>query len=286
MRSGQERTNAPAPARLAAWGRWIVPVVIAVEAVLLLGVVRSGDGVVVVAVVEGSLLVLVLVEAWLVWRAVRRARAAGADGDDALTASLRAVMPDVAASVIKHDLLMVRALWLVVRGRRDVPADGEAIHYSGKLRPMMWVFFVLCPLEIVLVELAVPWAPLRLVLLVLGVLSAVWFLALIATLYKYPHSVDPRSLRLRYCSFFDFRVPVDDVETVTVSRLRRSMERSAEVVDGVLVLEVMRATNVSITLRREHHADLGLRGRTPVHQVDFWADDPAAAVRLIRSQLA
>ncbi|GAA4612298.1 hypothetical protein GCM10023108_08150 [Saccharopolyspora hordei] len=50
MRSGQERTNAPAPARLAAWGRWIVPVVIAVEAVLLLlGVVRSGDGVVVVS---------------------------------------------------------------------------------------------------------------------------------------------------------------------------------------------------------------------------------------------
>jgi hypothetical protein len=195
------------------------------------------------------------------------------------------VLPDLAATVVKHGLLMIRALWLAVRGGRDVPADGKAIHYSGQLRPMMWVFFVLGPLEIALVELAVPWPPLRLVLVVFGVLSALWFLALIATLYKYPHSVDPRRLRLRYCSFFDLRVPVTDIETVSISRQGRSMRRSAEVVDGVLILEVSRATNVSVTLHREHQVDLGLRGRKTAHQVDFWADDPARAVQLIRARI-
>ncbi|MFC5744692.1 hypothetical protein [Actinomadura rugatobispora] len=252
---------------------------------LLSGAVGLGAGLLVVAVVEGTLLVLVLFEIWLLWRAVRRARAAGVDGADALAASLRMVMPDFAASVVKHDLLMIRALWLVVRGSRDVPADGEAIHYSRGLRPMMWVLFVLSPLEIVLVESAVPWVFLRLVLVVLGVLGAIWLLALIATMHKYPHSVDPRRLRLRYCSFLDVRVPVADIKTVTISRRQRSMRRSAEVVEGVLILEVSGATNVSVALHREHQVDLGLRGRRAVRQVDFWADDPAAAVRFIRAQV-
>ncbi|MEU5847228.1 hypothetical protein [Saccharopolyspora shandongensis] len=139
-------------ARVARWGRWLVPLVIAVELVLLFsGVLGVGTGVLVVAVVAGALLVLVAVEAWLVWRAVRCARARGAGGTDSLASSLRAVVPGWAASMVKHDLLMMRALWLAVRRKRDVPEDGEAIHYSGQLRPMMWVFFVLNPLEVVLV---------------------------------------------------------------------------------------------------------------------------------------
>ncbi|MEV0083822.1 hypothetical protein [Saccharopolyspora sp. NPDC050642] len=260
---------------------------IAVELVLLFsGFLGVGAGVLVVAVVEGSLLVLVAVEAWLVWRAARRARARGAGETDPLASALRAVMPGWAASVVKHDILMVRALWLAVRRKRDVPEDGEAIHYSGQLRPMMWVFFVLNPLEVALVELAVPWQTLRIVLAAVGILSTVWFLALIATMYKYPHSVDPRVLRLRYCSFFDFQVPVADIDSVVVAKRTRGMKRSSEVVEGTLILEVSRATNISISLRREHDVDLGLRGTATVRAVDFWADGPVRTAELIRSQLA
>ncbi|TDD44278.1 hypothetical protein [Saccharopolyspora elongata] len=252
-----------------------MPLVIVVELALLFsGVLGIGAGVLVVAVVEGSLLVLVAVEAWLVWRAVRRARARGAGGTDPLASSLRAVMPDWAASVVRHDLLMIRALWLAVRRRQDVPEDGEAIHYSRQLRPMMWVFFVLNPLEVVLVELAVPWQTLRIVLAVIGILSTIWFLALLATMYKYPHSIDPRVLRLRYCSFFDFQVPVGDIDSVVVAKHTRGMKRSSEAVEGTLILEVSRTTNISISLRREHDVDLGLRGTGTVCAVDFWADDP------------
>lgn len=125
---------------------------------------------------------------------------------------------------------------------------------------MMWTFFVLNPLEVALVEVAVPSGSVRLALAMLGVLGTVWFLALIATMYKYPHSLDPGQLRLRYRAFFDSRVPVVKIESAAISRRQRSMKRSAKVVDGVLILEVSRATNVSVTLRHEHEVDLGLRG--------------------------
>ncbi|MEU5847227.1 hypothetical protein [Saccharopolyspora shandongensis] len=131
-----------------------------------------------------------------------------------------------------------------------------------------------------------PWQTLRIVLAVIGFLGTVWFLALIATMYKYPHSVDPRVLRLRYCSFFDFQVPVADIDGVVVTKRTRAMKRSSEVVEGTLILEVSRATNISISLRREHDVDLGLRGNGTVCAVDFWADDPVRTVELIRSQLS
>lgn len=190
------------------------------------------------------------------------------------------------AAVGRHVLVMGRALWLVVRRARDVPEDGAAIRYSGQVRPMMWVFLVLNPVEIGLIELAVPWQVPRVVLTVLGVLSTVWFLALVATTYKYPHCVDPRVLRLRYCSFYDYRIPVADIEAVVLVRRERGISRSSEVVDGTLVLEVVKTTNISVVLRREYRADLGLRGIASVRAVDFWADDPAEAARLIRARLS
>jgi hypothetical protein len=178
-------------------------------------------------------------------------------------------------AVARHVWLMLRAPWLVLRRRPEVPADGEAIPYGGPLRPMMWVFTALTPFEIVLVELAVPWPAVRVPLAALGVLSTLWFLALIATMSVYPHSVDPRVLRLRHCSFFDRRLPVTDIDSAVVVRRDHAAKDSGKVVDGALVLDVVGSTNVSLVLR----------GASALRGVHFWADDPARAVRLIRARL-
>ncbi|OLF14942.1 hypothetical protein [Actinophytocola xanthii] len=185
------------------------------------------------------------------------------------------------AGLVRHVRLMVRALGLAVRRRREVPEDGAAIPYGGPLRPMMWVFTALTPLEVVLVELAVPWPPVRVVLTALGVLSTLWFLALIATMSTYPHSVDPRVLRLRYCSFTDLRVPVAEIDGVRTIRRDHDATSSGRVVEGTLVLDVMSSTNVAVTLRGDHEVGPGLLARA----VDFWADDPDRAARLIRAEL-
>ena len=203
----------------------------------------------------------------------------------AISGSLRKITPDRGATAVKHNSLMVRALWLVVARRRDVPDDAEAIHYGEQVRPLCWVFLVLNPLEIALVELAVPWQALRVALLVAGVLGTVWFLALIATLHKYPHALDADVLRLRYLAFFDTRIPIGKIGSVTATARSRSMKHSGDVVDDTLVVEVMGSTNLSLALTEPHSVDLGGRGVREFRHVDFWADDPTAAARSIRARL-
>lgn len=267
--------------------RWVLPAVLLVEVVLLAtGVIGLGDGAMVAAVIEGTVLLVVVVEVLIFWKAASRARDKGATVFDVVSSLLDRMMPAPVATVVRHDLVMMRALWLVVRGRSDVSRDGSPIQYSRGIRPLFWVMLVLNPVEIAFVELVIPWAPVRIVLMVLGILGTIWFLALIATLYKYPHSIDRDVLRVRYLSFFDCRIPVDKIESVRQVSRSRSLKRSLAVVDdGVLAVEIAKMTNVSVSLREPHLVDLGRRGTAEVSQIDFWADDLRAATVAIRSRI-
>ncbi|MFE3170628.1 hypothetical protein ACFXPA_05530 [Amycolatopsis sp. NPDC059090] len=250
------------------------------------GVISLSNGVLAAAVIEGSALVVVLFELLALRTAVKRARAEGLSFFEAVSASLNKVMPDRAAAIVKHDLKMMRALWLAAARRRDVPADGDAIGYSAQMRPLFWVFFVINPLEIALVELIVPWPVVRIVLLILGIAGTIWFLAMISSLYKYPHTVDPETLRLRYISFLDFRIPMAKIESAGLRTQSRELKKVNDVVGGVLVMEITKSTNVTVALREPHQADFGLsRGVKEFDRIDFWADDPRTAVELIKKHL-
>lgn len=273
--------------KVARYLRWILPAVLLVEIVLFsTGLISLGDGVLAAGIIEGSVFFVVVFELIALRASIKRARAEGLSFFDAVSASLDKIMPDRAAVIVKHDLKMMRALWLVVTRRRDVPADGDGVAYSAQLRPLFWIFFVINPVEIAFVELVIPWPAVRLVLLLLGILSTIWFLAMIASLYKYPHTVDPRTLRLRYLSFLDFPVPVAKIGTVGLRTRSRELKKVNDVVDGVLVMEISKSTNVTVQLREPHQADFGpRRGVKVFDSIDFWADDPRAAVALIRNYL-
>ncbi|OXM55626.1 hypothetical protein CFP75_00780 [Amycolatopsis alba DSM 44262] len=250
------------------------------------GLISLGDGILAATIVEASVFFVVVFELIALRSAIKRARAEGLGFFDAVSATLNRIMPERAATIVRHDLKMMRALWLVAARRQDVPADGDAIAYSGPMRPIFWVFLFLNPIEIALVELIVPWPAVRLALLILGVLGTIWFLALISSLYKYPHTVDSRTLRLRYLSFFDFRVPVAKIESVGLRTRSRELKKGNDVVDGVLVMEIVKTTNVTLRLREPHQADFGHRGIKEFDSIEFWADDPREAAKLIRNHLA
>lgn len=187
------------------------------------------------------------------------------------------------ARTVRREAALWRAALLVLRRRRDVPSGSAAIEYSAQLRPRFRVFALLLPFEIVFVHLIVPWEAARTVLLVLGVLSALWFLALLATLHAYPHTVDREALRLRWASFHDHRVPTSAIGSVR--RVRRTWGgwSTGAVVDGTLVVDVDGETDVLVGLVEPVLLDPGRYGPTAVTAVAFRADDPAAAVAAVRT---
>ncbi|MEV6715464.1 hypothetical protein AB0M48_25890 [Lentzea sp. NPDC051208] len=154
--------------------------------------------------------------------------------------------------------------------------------YSAQVKPFLWVFIVVTPLEILLVELIVPWFWLRAVLLVFGVLSALLLGWQIWMLSKFQHSVDDEHLWLRYAREFEYRIPLAAIENVTQGTTSRTLHKTRSVVDGTLVLEISGSTNVSLRLSEPQEVDLGRRGAHEVTKVEFWTDDPGGMVRALR----
>ncbi|MFE3176069.1 hypothetical protein ACFXPA_18330 [Amycolatopsis sp. NPDC059090] len=183
-------------------------------------------------------------------------------------------------------LILARALALVLRRQTDVPPDGVAIHYSRTIRPMFWVMLAVNPVDIVMVEVVVKSVPVRIALLVVEILGALAFLAIVATLYKYPHSVSREGLRVRYLSFFDHRIPLASIDSVRqASRSLKARGGVSVPEDGVLAVGINQSTNLSVVLREPRLVDLGRKGTVEITQLDLWADDPRAAVAAIRDQL-
>ncbi|GHH51300.1 hypothetical protein [Lentzea cavernae] len=154
--------------------------------------------------------------------------------------------------------------------------------YSAQVRPFLWVFLVVTPLEILLVELLVPWYWLRAVLLVLGLLSALLLAWQLWMLHRFEHSVDAEHLCLRYAREFEYRIPLAAIETVTQGMTSQADNKTRSVVDGTLVLTISHSTNVSLLLNEPQRIDLGRRGAHDVTKVQFWTDDPDGMVRALR----
>lgn len=158
----------------------------------------------------------------------------------------------------------------------------QTFGYSAQVRPFLWVFLVITPLEILLVDLLVPWFWLRAVLLVFGLLSALLLAWMLWMLHKFQHEIDDEYLWLRYAREFEYRIPLAAIETVTQGMTSRSLNKTRSVVDGTLVLEIANSTNVSVRLNEPQEIDLGRRGVHEVMRIEFWADNPDGIVRALR----
>ena len=154
--------------------------------------------------------------------------------------------------------------------------------YSAQVRPLFLVLLVLTPVEILLVDLLVPWFWLRAVLLVFGLISGLLLGWLLWMLHKFKHEIDDEYLWLRYAREFEYRIPLRAIENVTQGMTSRSLNKTRSVVDGTLVLEIANTTNVRVSLNEPQEIDLGRRGAHQVTKIEFWADDPDGMVRALR----
>ena len=281
-------TQSPAPARpkvLTRAAKWAGPALLLVEVILVLTGRLSLRAAAVVFVVLEVLLGLVAVSQLAGGtRRYRQQRAAGMDAEDAVRDALRAVLPRPVAAVVTHELLLWSSLVQLARRRRHGMAPGSAaIPYDAALRPMMLALVAVSVVELVVLELVIPWQPVRLVLAVLGVWGLLMVLGMTAANVVRPHVVSDDELRLRSGAWAQARIPLHAVATVAARR-RHSEGGGALLVEGALVIGVCGGTDVDVHLHEPTRLTTS-RGEVTVDVVRFAADDPAAAVRALRERV-
>lgn len=165
-----------------------------------------------------------------------------------------------------------------VRRRPDVEPGTRAFGYHGATLPLMIVFTVVSVLEVVAVDVMVPWSPawqwLRITLLVVGVWGVTFALGMVAGVLVHPHTVGPDGIRLRGGRSLDIRLPAASVARVRAVRRTRD-GASVQVEDGVLHLPAASQTTVEITLTAPRTLTLPRLGEVTVHAIHLYADDAA-----------
>ncbi|MEU0984715.1 hypothetical protein ABZ488_36565 [Streptomyces griseus] len=267
--------------------RWAIPTVVLLQVLLVWsGVLTVGQAVVVGLTLEVLLVGVVLAEIALARRAYRTSRAKGSDGQQAIEEALRAILPGPVAKAVGMELGLMRSTWRWIRRRPDVAPGQQPMSYGGEIRPIMWVMIFLTPLEIVAIELLLPWATARIVLLILAIYGTVWVLGFLGALTSRPHVLGDGHLTLRFVHFTSISVPLGGEVSATMAR-HSGYKKSVNIKDGILAMPIGDSTNMvvklsnSVLVRPKPDAP-----EQEIREVRFSADDPRSALKIIQTHNA
>lgn len=269
--------------------KWSLPVLILVEIAL----VRSGwlsiaEAVVVLVIVEAMLTLVAGVQAIRAVRRFQRQRAAGESGVAAFEDALTVLLPQRLARLIALELHLWICLgrWLLRRSRPD--ERDFSYRKRSILGALVLLVILTAPVEILTLELLIPWAWLRWILLTLAIYGMIWLIGLYASLVVLPHRVADDGLWLRYGLLNEGFVPFAEIAEVAHAPRRVPDSR-----DGLRVSEREQAayltvggrTDVTIALARPVSFRTAFGWTAPVVLVHVAVDDPTRFVSALQSRL-
>ncbi|MFE3600183.1 hypothetical protein [Streptomyces sp. NPDC059142] len=243
--------------------------------------------------VEALVVTLVAREALVVRRHYAAARRSGAGRRDALAGAVRTAVPVAVRRLTAHEIRSVGSLvrW-AARRTHGVGAGDRPVPYTGPQTAMLYGLLFVAVVETVALAVLIPWPVVHLIVLVLDVYTLVMVLALHAGCVTRPHVVGADgSLRIRYGTLFDLRIPADSIVSARVDRrfptgglLQYAPEEDGKD-GGVLDLVVGSQTTVRVELTAPAPfvRPLGATGLARV--VRFHADRPEELVKAVREAL-
>ena len=190
---------------------------------------------------------------------------------------------------VVYEVKLYRALLRWVTRRPDVPVGATAFTYVKAVAVLLWAFVIVSAIEVVALELILPWETVRLIALVLGLWGLVWMLGLTASYHVYPHLVDAEGIRVRDGVARDIRIPWDAVGSLRSRERSRESSKAVQLdeAEGASVLHLVTSsrTNVDVVLSRP--LAVPVKGRTvEVVEIRFFADEPRALVTHVRERSA
>jgi hypothetical protein len=191
----------------------------------------------------------------------------------------------VVTMLLRHEVHILVALFRWVTRRPDVARGDTAIPYGDSVRIVMIGFIVVSAIEVVVMELIVPWPTIRFVLFVLGIYGLVWMVGFAAAVWIRPHTIGPRGLCLRFGYRADVTIPIEKLASAR-KHLKGSHQKTLEYADGTAAVAVMGVTNVCVELHGPYDIELGRSGIHRISRVRFRADDPATAIHAVTDAIA
>lgn len=200
-------------------------------------------------------------------------------------------MMSLVRRALVYEVGMYRSLFRWAVRRPSVPDSGAArFGYSKLVAPVIWIFIFVSAVEVVAVDLLLPWEGLSLAFLIVGIWGLVWMFGLLASLKVHPHLISDAGLRIRYSTNVNILIPWEDV--ADLHNHRRDLERSKTVQiestdsGAVMNVGVMKHTNIDLIFGEPRSVDLPKGPSEPVVRIRFYADDPQAFVRRVRERQA
>ncbi|GBD16664.1 hypothetical protein HRbin26_01567 [bacterium HR26] len=270
--------------------KWSLLILILVEIVLVrAGWLSIGQAVAIVVLIEGALTLVAGIQAIRAVRRYRHQRAAGRGGVEAFEDALSLLMPQRLARLVALELRLWICLgrWLF---RRYRPDERDFSYRKRSIVSALVVLVILtAPVEILILELLIPWAWLRWVLLALAVYGMIWVIGLYASLVVLPHRVADDGLWLRYGLLSEACIPFPEIADIQVAPRKVPDGR-----DGLRVVEEERAaylavgsrTDVTIALRRPQSFRTAFGRTAPVDTLHIAVDAPQRLCEAVRARLS
>ncbi len=270
--------------------KWSLPILILVEIALVrAGWLSIGQAIAIVVLVEGALTVVAGVQAIHVVRRFRHQRAAGRGGVEAFEDALTVLMPRRLVRLVALELRLWICLgrWLFRRYRTN---EREFSYRKRSIVPALVVLVILtAPVEILILELLIPWAWLRWGLLALAIYGMIWVIGLYASLVVLPHRAADDGLCIRYGLLSEAFIPFSEVVDIQVAPRKVPAGRDGLRVveeEGAAYLAVGGRTDVTLTLRRPQSFRTAFGRTAPVDTLHIAVDEPQRLCEAVRARLA
>jgi hypothetical protein len=238
--------------------------------------------------VEALVIGLVLYRAVTIVRRVREVELpAGVRGLAAVRQVVTTAFPGPIGQIMVSEIAIWLSLWRIATPWRRRCETTFSYHRQSTGLAMLVVVLLTAPVELLLFELLVPWAPVRWLLLIATVYSVIWFAGFALAPVAHPHSLGRTSLTLRNGALTRIELSYDDI--VAVERVRVAwpgmpgrIPPSLVIRDGTAYLPGSDRHQIQIDLRAPRVVAPS-PDDSPVDRIVFTADEPGSLVAAVLS---
>jgi hypothetical protein len=178
--------------------------------------------------------------------------------------------------------------WAARRPVTDHP-DDVPFSYVKAVAAAIWIWIAASAVEMVAAHLLVPWATVRVILLVVSLWGLAWMVGYLASLTIHPHVVEEHGLRVRNGITTDLLIPWAAIRGLTTGLAATSGSRAID------VAATARGQQLRVGVSGQTNVHLQLTAPTPLRTpkgdvdpiaVSLWADDPRGLTAAVLAALA